>query len=73
MLFIGIDISKLTFDVAYWLAGRYVNVKFTNDEAGFKALITRLKKHKAELLICLEATGVCSFSLATVRSSWLTP
>ena len=65
MLFIGIDVSKLTFDVAYSLTGSYVNAKFTNDTVGFKDFIKRLKKHEAEPLICLEATGIYSFSLAT--------
>jgi transposase len=65
MLFIGIDVSKLTFDVAYLLTGKYVNAKFSNDQAGFKAFIQHLKKHNSKQLICLEATGVYSFSLAT--------
>lgn len=65
MLFIGIDVSKLTFDVAYFLTGKYVNAKFSNDQAGFKAFIQHLKKHNSKQLICLEATGVYSFSLAT--------
>lgn len=65
MLFIGIDISKLTFDVAYLLKGKYVNTQFTNDLAGFHAFEKKLNNQSLEPIICLEATGVYSFGLAT--------
>ncbi len=65
MLFVGVDISKLTFNVAYLLKGHYVNAQFANDKQGFNALLKNLKTHQDEPVICLEAAGVYSFDLAT--------
>jgi len=65
MLFIGIDISKLSFDVAYLQEGRYVNTHFDNDLTGFKAFIKHIKTDVNDTLICMEATGIYSFGLAT--------
>lgn len=36
---IGIDISKLTFDVAYQVLGKWKHYTFTNDVVGFKQLL----------------------------------
>ncbi len=65
MLFIGIDMSKLTFDVAYLFQGKYVNIQFKNDLAGYKDFEKKLKTQSLEPVICIEATGVYSFGLAT--------
>lgn len=63
--FIGIDISKQYFDVAYHngTAAIYLD-KFSNDEDGVKKMIARLKKltkhRKNSWFFCLENTGVYS-------------
>lgn len=54
MLYVGIDVSKATLDVAFGADGELVQV--TNDEAGIKDLVARLAKAAPELVV-LEATG----------------
>ncbi len=53
-LYVGIDVSKATLDVAFGADGELVQV--TNDEAGIKDLVARLAKAAPELVV-LEATG----------------
>lgn len=61
--FIGIDISKLTFDVALIKKTDkklVISTVFTNDEKGFKNFSTWLKKEKIayeETIFCMEYTG----------------
>ena len=69
MLFIGIDISKLTFDAAYSKDNRYVHKQFDNNPKGFNFFISWIKKSHDELFICLEATGIYSFGLAQYLST----
>lgn len=69
MLFIGIDISKLTFDAAYLKNNRYVHKQFDNNPKGFKDFVTWIKKTTEEIFICLEATGIYSFALAQYLSA----
>jgi transposase len=57
----GIDISKLFFDVAIPLADKYGHYKFSNDEAGFKALLKVLPQ---EVHIVMEASGPYYLRLA---------
>ena len=68
MVFIGIDISKLTFDAAYKLNSRYDHQQFTNSPKGFDAFSLWANKSKGEVFTCLEATGVYSFALAQYLS-----
>jgi len=67
MIFIGIDISKLTFDVAYLVNTRYRHKQFANNSKGFNALLHWVKTNK-KVFICLEATGIYSFGLAQFLS-----
>jgi transposase len=53
-LYVGIDVSKATLDVAFAADGDLVQV--TNDEAGIGELVARLVKDAPELVV-LEATG----------------
>jgi transposase len=53
-LYVGIDVSKATLDVALGSDGQVVQV--TNDEAGIPELVARLVKAAPELVV-LEATG----------------
>jgi len=64
MIFLGIDISKLTFDVAYFGKNKYINRSFDNKPKGFQKLLTWIKKLEHPVYICLEATGIYSFDLA---------
>jgi transposase len=66
-LFLGVDISKVSFDVALlFLDGKVKTKKFSNNTKGFSQLIEWLNRHKAhDLHICMEATGIYSEALAT--------
>ncbi len=68
MIFIGIDISKLTFDAAYFMNKRYVHKQFPNNAKGFDALFSWMNKNDQEVFTCLEATGIYSFNLAQYLS-----
>lgn len=74
LFFIGIDISKHTIDVSYCTGpeGTYLGV-FSNNEAGFKEMITALKKltrhRKAGWFFCFENTGVYSKPLFAFLSN----
>ncbi len=62
--FIGIDISKLSLDVAIYSDGgdQHENhIKITNDISGFKKLLVWLKEKKVDYkqsLFCMEHTGL---------------
>ncbi len=64
--FLGIDVSKTTFDVALLFINNKVKTKkFSNNVKGFTELVEWLNKHKAHNLhICLEATGVYGDALS---------
>ena len=64
MLYIGIDVSKLSFDVAILNNGSYQNMQFDNNSEGFKALSKEVKSFKKEGLFCMEATGIYGLALA---------
>jgi len=68
MIFIGIDISKLTFDAAYVLDSRAIHKQFSNNAKGFEAFSLWMNKSKKEVYTCLEATGIYSFDLAQYLS-----
>jgi len=68
MLFVGIDISKLTFDAAYILDSRYIHKQFANNPQGFSEFSSWMNKSKKEIYTCLEATGIYSFALAQYLS-----
>lgn len=57
----GIDISKSFFDVALSLAGKYGYYKFSNDQAGFSALLKVLPEHTQ---VVMEASGPYYLQLA---------
>ena len=68
--FIGIDVSKLTIDVAIIInndIGKIIQLVFTNDSKGFKELKNRLNKEKIsfpETVFCMEHTGYYSKQLS---------
>ena len=70
-LFVGIDVSKLTLDIAITLDGKTVeaNLKIPNSQAGFKVLASWMKKHARlqkcdEIHSCIESTGIYSDGIA---------
>ena len=63
-MFIGIDISKITFDVAIQSEGNYHSRCFNNELAGFSSLLTWVKSFKQTPYFCLEATGIYGLALA---------
>ena len=64
MQFIGIDISKMTFDVAIRIEGDDHHRCFNNEQAGFSSLLTWVTSFKQRPYFCLEATGVYGLALA---------
>lgn len=55
---LGIDISKLKFDVTLSFEQESFQKTFTNDKKGFKTLLAWLKKKKVtKVHACMEATG----------------
>lgn len=60
--FIGIDVSKKTFDAAFEQESREIkHFVYTNDKTGIKSFLSTLRKEKIDLkesLFCLEHTGV---------------
>src|SRR5215203_495090 len=68
--FIGIDVSKLTIDVAiiiYNDIGKIIQLVFANDSKGFKELKKILSKEKLsfrETVFCVEHTGYYSKQLS---------
>jgi transposase len=63
-MFVGIDISKLSFDVAALVDSNYRSRHFNNDLAGFSALLKWVTSFKDTPYFCLEATGIYGLALA---------
>ncbi|WP_290608289.1 IS110 family transposase [Arsenophonus sp. ENCA] len=62
---VGIEVAKLKFDVAVWVERKKYKTKvFPNTSSGFAQLLKWLSVY-GDCHICLEATGVYSFPLAT--------
>jgi transposase len=64
MLFIGIDISKATFDVAIFNGDTYTNHKYDNNNDSFKVFYKWIKSLKEDIIVCMEATGIYGLLLA---------
>jgi transposase len=63
---LGVDISKLTFDVALIINNKIKHKKFENKPSGFSKLVAWLNSYEAQdVHICMEATGIYGESLAT--------
>ena len=63
-MFVGIDISKLSFDVAVLQAGVYHHQQFDNNSGGFTSCVKWVRSFKSPALFCLEATGIYGLALA---------
>jgi transposase len=62
---LGIDVAKLTLEVALLMDGAYHHATFDNSRAGFKSLLKWLGKPQAgRVHACLEATGMYGEALA---------
>lgn len=55
--FVGVDISKATFDVAAKKKGKVLTKVFQNTERGFESFTNWLKRHVSDAWVCMEATG----------------
>jgi transposase len=64
MVFFGIDISKLTFDVTVLTENKTCHKKFKNTEIGFKEFHQFIKSFDSSFYFCMEATGVYGICLA---------
>jgi transposase len=64
MMFVGIDISKLSFDVAVLVDSQYHNRHFDNNLSGFSVLLKWVKSFNDTPFFCLEATGIYGLALA---------
>lgn len=66
MNILGIDISKLSFDVALLIDGKIKSKQYRNNSHGFAALCRWLtNKNISKVHACLEATGTYGEALAT--------
>jgi len=67
--FVGIDVAKLTIDVALFTKGdkNYLHQAFPNDKKGFAELFKWIRQVNTEptrhLVVCLEHTGIYSLPL----------
>jgi len=59
--YVGIDISKLHFDAAIELSGKYVHYKLSNDATGFNTLMELLPD---DCMLVMEASGPYYLKLA---------
>ena len=64
MIYVGIDVSKLSFDVAILDSGSYQDRQFDNHSKGFNVLSKWVKSFKKEAIFCMEATGIYGLALA---------
>lgn len=63
--FLGIDISKKTFDIALQINEKVKAKKFTNNKAGFEKLLAWLNGREVTISqACMEATGIYGDALA---------
>ena len=63
-MFVEIDISKLSFDVAILQDATYHHQQFSNNSAGHTSCLKWVKSYKSPALFCLEATGIYGLALA---------
>jgi transposase len=73
-VFIGIDVSKATFDVTIYLAsstGKGAHRQFENKKSGFGLMITWIKEQHElkECVFCLESTGIFCYQLCYFLSA----
>ena len=64
MVFFGIDISKLTFDVTVLVDSKTHYKKFENNTKGFDVFNKFIKSHITKGYFCMEATGIYGVCLA---------
>ena len=68
--YVGIDVSKETFDVAIRVdKDTYFNAKYSNEKRGINLLLKSLKRHKinsVDCLICMEHTGIYTHLLLRI-------
>jgi transposase len=64
MGFVGIDIAKLSFDVAVLIDSHYHSRQFKNAPSGFSQLSKWVSSFKTPVYFCLEATGIYGLALA---------
>lgn len=64
-LYIGVDVSKKTLDLAYYdgehIDWKNAHIKVTNDDAGFKQVaswVAKVGKNFDTILFCMEYTGL---------------
>lgn len=62
--FIGIDIAKLKFDIAFKKNNKWLECTFENNQQGHKLFLKWLKNYTHNPFICLEATGAYGEILA---------
>lgn len=65
LFFVGVDISKATFDVYFQdTEGKKYHLKLSNDEKGFQSLLSSLPKEK-RIKVVMEASGPYFYQLAS--------
>ncbi len=61
---VGVDVAKAKLDVAVLVGDRCRCRTFSNDQAGFQALLEWLGDEADELSVCMESTGPYGWALA---------
>ena len=64
MIYVGIDISKLTYHVAVLNNQQITNYQFDNNPKGFKAFNKVITSFSDDIICCMEATGIYGLALA---------
>ncbi len=64
LLFVGIDVSAHTIDVALNINGRWQQTTFENSNKGHASLVRYLRKWGHVVKVCIEATGIYHLDLA---------
>lgn len=63
--YLGIDVAKEKIHICLLLENKKFNKVYSNDEEGFKKLISFLNNKKTKSSICIEATGKFYIKIAT--------
>ena len=69
MKFIGIDISKATFDVAVMTGGQYKNSQFDNSQTGFNAFLKWMNLENTEMVKIKSNNNIYSKKRKIVKPS----
>lgn len=66
MVYLGLDVSKLTVDCVFMIDSQFTHVQISNNDDGFRQLLDYISNHKIKQLhACCESTGNYYLKLAS--------